>query len=539
MTSLQEIDGYRDGSLHDYVSALGRQKVIFLVAAVLVPAVALLLSMAQQPSYQASAQVLITGLSSSPNADRVAETEVSVARIPLMASRVLHVVNVHGLTAADLLAHSSVVANPNADVLDFSVTDREPLVARRLVNAYVRQFTAYQAGLDATPLGMPGVRVLDTAISASKISPRPKLYLLLGVILGLVLGLGLAVLADALDTHVRSPAEVAKALGLPLLGLVPPLRSSESDGTKLAILGDPNSAGAQAVRMLKTNLVVATAAPPAHVIVFTSASEDDGKSELVANLAVSLARAHRRVILVDFDFLHPMLPGLFGATAPRGLTDVVSGSASLYEALAPADVAQDGPHTSQGRVGKRGGRRSLRLRQRRAAEAKDANPRSHPAVGGKRGSAWLDTALADWDSTGFNADHRGELQILFSGSVSSGDYELVDAEIVPKIIDDLRSVSDLVLVNAPPLLRASDGIMLATMVDAIAVVASARHARRSELKQLGRVLATLPPPKLGVILTDVKKRRADFASVSGLAPQASLGSVAAVSARRTDAPASL
>src|SRR5262249_25240942 len=141
------------------------------------------------------------------------------------------------------------------------------------------------------------VRVLRTAIDASKTSPRPTLYLVLGVLLGLVLGTGLAVLADALDKRVRSPDEVVEGLGLPLLGLVP-CRSRGSDRPGLAMLNDPDGAEADAVRMLKTKLVLANLSHRAHVIMFVSATADDGKLRVLANLAVSLAGGHRRVVAV-------------------------------------------------------------------------------------------------------------------------------------------------------------------------------------------------------------------------------------------------
>jgi len=240
---VQEIDGFRERSLRDYVSVLIRQKVIFVLVAVLVPLAALGLSLSEPASYQASAEVLINGLSSSPNADRVAETEASVARTPVVALRTLRAAHVRAMTTAQFLADSSVDADANADVLDFSVTDSDSSLAQKLVNAYTEQFTAYRAAFEAAPLVqqiqairsnianldrnpaknsallavlrsretqleateqvlVPDVRVLDTATRASKVSPRPKLYLLLGVILGLVLGSGLAVLA-AVDAASR------------------------------------------------------------------------------------------------------------------------------------------------------------------------------------------------------------------------------------------------------------------------------------------------------------------------------------------------
>jgi len=565
--NVQEIDGHHDGSVRGYLAVLSRQKLIFALAVVLVPVVAVAISMSQKASYEASAQVLIGDANSSADADRVAQTQVNVARVPIVASRALHAARIARRTSADLLAHSSVTARANANVLDFSVTDPDPSVAQKLVNAYVREFTAYRAALDAAPLVQairdlrskiarvkreggnsqliaalrskerqlettqqvqgPGVRVLRTATDAARISPRPKFYLVLGVILGLVLGAGLAVLADALDKRVRSPDEVVEGLGMPLLGLVP-CRSRDSERPGLAMLRDPDGAEADAVRMLKTKLVLANLSHRAHIIMFASATADDGKLRVLANLAVSLARGHRRVIVVDFDLRETRLQGLFGVMAPNGTTDVASGAASLEEALVRVDVTRVASAASQRPQWV--GRPLSRLPQKNIVQSTSEKLRAVSA---------LAAARADELAQALDTDSRGNLQVLGAGSAPSREAELVETQNVPKLLDDLRMRSDVVLINAPPLLRASDGIVLATMVDAMVVVASTRHTRRTDLGELRRVLDALPPPKLGVVLTDANERATTGRSVGDVSQQSTLEAAPAMDVRSSDVPASM
>jgi len=565
---VEEIDGYQDGSLRGYLAVLGRQKLIFVLAVLLVPAIAVGISMGQKRSYQASAQVLISDANSAANADRVAQTEVNVARVPIVASRALRAAGISGRSAADLLAHSSVTAKANANVLDFSVSDSDPTVARRLVNAYVRKFTAYRAELNAAPLVKAiadirskvaqlkahggnshliaalrskesqlettqqvqgsGVRVLRTAADASQASPRPTVYLILGLILGLVLGSCLAVLADALDKRVRSRAEVVEGLGLPLLGLIP-CRSRYSGRQALAMLSDPHGSEADAVRMLKTKLVLANLPHGARIIMFASATADDGRLRVLANLAVSLARGHRRVVVVDLDLKEPRLPRVFGLIAPRGVTDVARGAASLEQALVHADLTPKASNRSSW-----GSARGAELRQ----DVVRATAEKLRAVSAR----WSPTDPAPPDADrapGFEEDSRGELQVLATGSASSREAELLETEVVPKLLDNLRARSDVVLVNAPPLLRASDGIALGMMVDAIVVVASTRHTRRADLAELRSVLATLPPPKLGVVLTDANEKAGRNQGAGDLSRQATLEAAAVASARTSDVPASM
>ena len=493
------IEGYGDGSLRDYLAALRRKKAVFVLAVVLVPAAALLFTLGHRASYEATASVLVSNLSTSPNAERVAQTQVSVARVPVVAARALRAAHVSDETPADLLAHSSVVAVANADVLNFSVTDPSSSRAQTLVNAYVHQFVAYRAELNEAPLSQAlaevrkkiaeldpngagnaqllaslrskqteletelqvqgsDVDVLRTASTATNVSPRPKLLLVIGVILGFVLGTAFALLADALDPHLRSPGEAGAALDLPLLGVIPRRGPHEQMGPKLAMLSEPHGAQADAVRILKTKFVLTN--PPPRVVMFVSAAEDDGKLEVAANLAVSLARGHRRVTLLDLDLRQNALPKLLGEVVPN-----VSRASSLDDAL-------------------------------------------------------VDVAVGDAESeTRLVSEPIGGLRVLFSASLPRG-VELVDAGVVPALLDTLRKSSDFVLIDAPPMLRVSDALVLATMVDAVVVVANSRSTRRADLSLLRQALSTVAAPKLGVVLVDVGEEEARRTSVGGLAPQA-------------------
>ncbi len=527
MASLQEIDGSREGSLRDYVGAFRRQKTIFFTALLLVPVVAFIFAVSQSPSYQADAEVLITNLSTSSDADRVAQTEVSVARVPAVALHALNAANVRGRTADDLLAQSTVTARSNADILDFSVKDRDSAVATRLVNAYASQFTLYQGNLNTEPLVRTigeiraklaklgndqasndaliislrtketqleteeqvqnsNVRVLQTATTAGRSSPRPALYLVLGLILGLVLGSALALVADALDARVRSVPEALEALGSPLLGLV----QRRPDAAAL-VGSEEDDQHARAVRALKTKLVTSSLVRPAQTIMFTSASTDDGQLEVVANLALSLARGQRRVSLVDFDLGDPSLAEVFGVNAPYGLTDVIAGRALLEEALVRVKVAGDRPAPT----GARRVPRSTAQPRQGAARPQAAGARSPAARAGKASPA----------DKGGRAGRGGQLLVLTSGLNPSKDEDLVDAEIVPALFEELRATSDLVVINAPPLLEASDTAALTAMVDAIVMVAGIQQTTRSDLLAARLLLGTLSTPLLGVVLTEPAK----------------------------------
>lgn len=94
--------------------------------------------------------------------------------------------------------------------------------------------------------------------------------------------------------------------------------------THLITITDPRSAVAEAYRRLRTNLEFTSLDTPLRTLLVTSAGPDEGKSTTLANLAVSIAQAGRRVILVDSDLRHPHLHDIFGLDNQKGLTTALS-----------------------------------------------------------------------------------------------------------------------------------------------------------------------------------------------------------------------
>ncbi|MCG8352119.1 MAG: CpsD/CapB family tyrosine-protein kinase [Chloroflexales bacterium] len=93
--------------------------------------------------------------------------------------------------------------------------------------------------------------------------------------------------------------------------------------TALITLRDPRSPAAEAYRTLRTNIQFSSLDKPINTLLVTSTSPDEGKSTTLANLAVTIAQAEQRVILVDCDLRRPSLHTLFGVPNEQGLTSVI------------------------------------------------------------------------------------------------------------------------------------------------------------------------------------------------------------------------
>ena len=96
----------------------------------------------------------------------------------------------------------------------------------------------------------------------------------------------------------------------------------------------PKDAPAEEFRSLRTRLNHLQSSQPLHTIVVTSASPGEGKSFTATNLAMSQAQlSGKRILLADFDFRRPSVDRVFGIKGKRGLTDYLTGKASIQEII--------------------------------------------------------------------------------------------------------------------------------------------------------------------------------------------------------------
>jgi polysaccharide biosynthesis transport protein len=511
-------------TLRDYLQVVRRRKWIILQAVVLVPLAAVLFSLHQQTLYQASAQVLLssqnlasqltgtqsTGINLQP--DRIAQTQANVARVPGIAQRVLNAVPGTGLTAEEFLDSSTVTTSPNADLLTFGVTNHDPKLAERLAGSYAKQYTIYRRQLDTAAivaalknvnarihllvsaggrrsalyasladrqqtlatmeaLQTANASVIERADRYVQVQPKPTRNGILGLVLGIVLGLGLAFLWEALDTRVRSAEEIgAKLGGLALLARIPSPSKKVRSEHRLVMLDDPTGTQAETFRMLRTNLDFVSLDRDARTIMVTSAVEQEGKSTTIANLAIAMARAGRRVVLVDLDLRRPYVDKFFGVQGP-GVTQVALGHVSLADALTTVAIADAG--SAEEIVARATG-----------------NVRVH--VGGANGNG---------NGNGHANVAKGVLQVLPTGPIPPDPGEFVNTHALSEILAELRDRFDVVLIDAPPALRVGDAMTLSQKVDGVVVVARMKVVRRQMLTELARQLGAMPTPVLGFVVT--------------------------------------
>ncbi len=152
---------------------------------------------------------------------------------------------------------------------------------------------------------------------------------------GLVAGIGLALLWDFRDDRIRNRSDLEEALGgVPAIGIIPLISTWRDHKAPYLISSDrPNSPTAEAYRALRTSVRFMALERPLRTLVVTSPAAADGKTTTSANLAVILAQAGQRVILVGCDLRRPRIHQFFGCSNDVGFTSVLIGETSLEEVL--------------------------------------------------------------------------------------------------------------------------------------------------------------------------------------------------------------
>ncbi len=203
--------------------------------------------------------------------------------------------------------------------IQYGIYQREADTNRQLYDALLQRYK--EIGI-AGGVGVNNVAIVDPAdLPTRPSSPRLVLNMLLALVAGCALGAIAAFLLEQADEAVADPAEVERMVGLPLLGSVPKLLHR----TPSEALADRKSDLVDAYLAVQTNLSFSTERGVPASLAITSTRPAEGKSTTALALATSLARAQRKVVLLDGDMRSPSVHHLIHTDHKRGLSNFLSG----------------------------------------------------------------------------------------------------------------------------------------------------------------------------------------------------------------------
>jgi len=252
------------------------------------------------------------------------------------------------------------------------------------------------------------IKVVDPAITPDNpVKPQKKKNLLLGLLVGLMFGVGAAFFMDYLDDTIKDEEEAKRALGWPLLAMIPAIESSgdiapASRASRLIVQHMPKSSVAEAFRGLRTAIHFSSLKRDTKVVMITSSFPGEGKSTIAANLALTFAQAGNRVILIDCDLRRPSMNTIFEQPRSPGVTEVLAGDVLLAEALHTTDI--------------------------------------------------------------------DNISLLTAGTIPPNPAELLCSDSMRDLLVGLREAYDIVIIDAPPVIPVTDAPLLTAFTDMVVVV---------------------------------------------------------------------
>ena len=190
-------------------------------------------------------------------------------------------------------------------------------------------FKGAREALDKNRLGPGAQEVLALRQSASVALIENKgviRHLLTGLIGGLVIGLAILFLLDRSDDRLASSSEMIEQFNEAIVGQIPDVASSRTHaGLPLLQEEDTRYMFAEAFRSLRSSLIFMPNQTELKTLIVTSAIPNEGKSTITSNLAITMANAGARVLLVDADLRRGDIAALFDIDGRQGLSNILRG----------------------------------------------------------------------------------------------------------------------------------------------------------------------------------------------------------------------
>ena len=338
------------------------------------------------------------------------------------------------------------------DLVEYTLRQREFESNRTLYEGLLQRLrtAGVEAGLESL-----SIDIVDPAVPAAAPTLKPKSTILLtALVVGSIFGVILAFLLESLDSSIKSIADIESVTQLPSLAIVPRIKRTDITPSmsiaqkSLAALTSPKSQFSEALRSLRTSLLLSTTGKPPKYILFTSATPAEGKTTISTNSAVIFAQGGTRVLLIDADMRRPAVHPRFGLSGKIGLSTLLTGGTTFEETI------------------------------QRVPEAPS-------------------------------------LDIISSGPVPPFPAELLSSDAMRSMLINAAGIYDYIIIDTPPILSVTDGVLLARDCDAVVLVV--RHAKSSKhiIRRARDLLIRAGAPITGIVLNAVDLNSPEYQGYYG------------------------
>lgn len=216
--------------------------------------------------------------------------------------------------------------------------EREAQASRLIYEAFLTRLkeTSVQQGIQQADSRVLSAAVVPRAPSA----PRKSLLMALSLVLGLMVGAGGVLAREMAQNTIRTPEELEAVTGYTVLGQIPQIRARKRASVVKYLVEKPSSAAAEAIRNLRTSLMLANLDRKPQIILSTSSVPGEGKTTQSLALAQNFTGLGEKVLLVEGDIRKRVFREYFNFPGEKGLIAVLTGEARLEDVVQFSDILQ-------------------------------------------------------------------------------------------------------------------------------------------------------------------------------------------------------
>jgi len=301
--------------------------------------------------------------------------------------------------------------------------------------------------------------------------PRTIATGLMGIVIGFVFGLVIAFIVETFDTSLGAIEDVEQTLKTPVLGVIPQVDAKDIQETaqqkypegmdehsmkqvvNLIAHFVPKSMMAESFRALRANIQFKNTERKIKTLAITSASPQEGKTLVAVNLAITMAQAGMKTLLVGSDLRKPMIAKIFGIESNPGLSDILLGNFKWRETVKNiTDIVM--------------------------------------------GEISLDEIM--------RTPGLDNLSIITGGPVPPNPAELIESERFNRFVEEAGNEFDMVIFDTAPILSAVDAALIGRKVDGILLLYRVGAVSRGLLKRAMSQLEQVKSYVIGVILNGMR-----------------------------------
>lgn len=344
-------------------------------------------------------------------------------------------------------------------VIQYELASREYESNRALYDGL--QERLQEAGIIAG-LHSTAVHVVDSAdIPTFTSQPRVRVNVAAGLFAGVMFGFVLALLLEAMDTNLNAISEIEEVLQLPVLGAIPKVDEGSlipATFTEHALSGNKGawSKIAEALRGLRTSILLSTPGSPPRVIMMASTRPAEGKTSISILESIIFALNGSRVLLMDGDLRRPAIHTRLNLASTSGVADTEN--VGLSSVLS--------------------------------------------------GKTTLDEAIREWP------DYPG-VHVLVAGPTPPLPSELLGSKHMEDLLAELRLRYDFIFIDTPPVMTVTDASVMSRLADATILVVRYGEARRHVIMRSIELLQRSGANLLGVVLNIVDFRSPEYSEYYG------------------------